>query len=61
MFLESGVKPIDYNSLLDDKKYVNMILHRKHFRKQTFNLKTECLNHTEFIIGLIEDELKKRK
>jgi hypothetical protein len=57
MFLDSGAKPVDYNSLLDDKKYINMILHRKHFRKQAFDLKTESLNHTKSIIKLIEDEL----
>lgn len=61
MFLESGAKPVDYNSLLDDKKYVNMILHRKHFRKQAFKMKTESLSHTAYIISLIEDELSERQ
>ncbi len=60
MFLESGAKPVDYNSLLDDKKYINMMLHRKHFRKQAFEFKTESLNHTAYIISLIEKELKER-
>ena len=60
MFTESGAKPVDYPALLEDKKYINMILHRKHFRKQAYELKTESLNHTEALIRLIEHELKKR-
>lgn len=60
-FLDSGAKPIDYNALMDDKKYVNMILHRKHFRKQAYELKTESLGQTELLLKKIELEFEKNK
>lgn len=57
MFTEFGAKPIDYNALLNDKKFINMILHRKHFRELVYKLKTESLNQTESLRRIIENEL----
>lgn len=58
MFLDSGAKPVDYNALLNDKSYVNMILHRKHFRVQALYLKTNCIRQTESVIVQIERVLE---
>ena len=61
-FLDSRcAKPVDYTALLNDQKYVNMILHRKHFRKQAHDLKTESLHQTELLLKKIEVEFEKNK
>jgi hypothetical protein len=56
-----GSKPVDYENLLDDASYTNMILNRKNFRNLAFILKSEALNHTESLLRLIESELKERE
>jgi hypothetical protein len=54
-------KPVDYEALLNDESYKNMLLHRKHFRELAYQLKSEALGQTESTMALIENELKKRK
>lgn len=56
-----GLIPIDYNALLKDKKYINVITNRLHFRKRGHGLKTEALGVTRSVIKLIEEELAVRK
>ena len=61
MFTELGAKPVDYTALLNDTKYINMILHRKHFREQAFDLKTASLKQTESLLKLIGNELPQKR
>ncbi len=49
----NGSKPNDYESLLNDTKFTNMVSHRTGFRKQSLDLKKDALIKTEALIALI--------
>jgi hypothetical protein len=46
--------PIDYEALLQDSTFKNMVVHRVHFRKLALRLKTEALEKTENMIVRID-------
>ncbi|MGB5227180.1 MAG: DUF6090 family protein [Eudoraea sp.] len=51
-------KPVDYEALLDDKSYINMITNRRHFRKLAAKVKSESLLRTETLLKHIDDYLE---
>ena len=51
------LKPTNYEALLEDTTYKNMVMHRVHFRKLALDLKTTALRETEELIKRIEMEL----
>ncbi|MFX0558590.1 hypothetical protein ACOCEA_17445 [Maribacter sp. CXY002] len=57
---EAGnLKPTNYEKLLDDTTYKNMVAHRAGFRAQALVLKRKALNNTKQLVELIELELQK--
>lgn len=50
-------KPVNYEALLNNVEYVNMLLHRKYFREQAIALKKNALAATKNLIGLIDTQL----
>ena len=58
-FLE--LKPTNYEALMDDATYKNMVAHRSHFRQLALNLKTKALQDTEVLVEKIMLELRKKQ
>ena len=54
------LKPTNYEALMDDTTYKNMVMHRVHFRKLALDLKTKALHITEELVEIIEVELNKK-
>jgi hypothetical protein len=55
------LKPTDYEALLDDTTYKNMVMHRAHFRKLALDWKTKALADTEEVVEMIVAELKQKE
>jgi hypothetical protein len=55
------LKPTNYEALMDDTTYKNMVAHRSHFRQKALNLKTKALQDTEALEEMIAAELKKNQ
>lgn len=51
------LKPTNYEALLEDTTYKNMVMHRLGFRKLALELKSTALRETEELIKRIEMEL----
>ncbi len=51
--------PTNYESLIEDTTYKNMVMHRVHFRKLSLDLKSQALQDTENLVKMIEIELDK--
>ena len=56
-----GIKPINYEALMDDTTYKNMVIHRSHFRKIALDVKTNALLDTEELVEMIVVELNKKQ
>jgi len=54
----NGNKPTDYNALLDDTTFKNMVIHRTGFRMQALELKRKALYDTEVLVEMIEKNKK---
>ena len=54
-------KPVDYEALLDDKKYTNMITNRRHFRELAVEVKGESLLLTEALLTQVDRYLEIHK
>ncbi|MCW5515470.1 DUF6090 family protein [Muriicola sp. Z0-33] len=50
--------PINYEDLMEDTTYKNMLMHRIHFRRLALELKTKALYHTEELVEMIEKSLE---
>lgn len=50
-------KPVDYEALLNDKTYINMITNRRHFRELAVKVKGESLDRTEALLRHIDHYL----
>lgn len=55
------LKPTNYEALMDDTTYKNMVTHRAGFRALALNLKIKVLNNTEALDELIMIEINKTK
>jgi hypothetical protein len=55
------LKPTDYEALLDDTTYKNMVMHRAHFRKLALDWKKKALADTEEVVEMIVAELKQKE
>jgi len=55
---DGTIKPVNYDALLDDPKYINMITNRMHFRELAVQVKGESLARTESLISHIDNYLK---
>ncbi len=55
------IKPINYEALMDDTTYKNMVIHRSHFRKLALDVKTNALHDTEELVEMIVVELNKKQ
>ena len=55
-----GLKPIDYDALLDDQQYHNMLKDRGHFRYQGASLKKDALEKTIVLKNQIKEYLEMR-
>lgn len=55
------LKPTNYEALMDDTTYKNMVMHRTHFRQLALNLKTLALQDTKKLVGMIAVELSKKQ
>ncbi|MBT8298076.1 MAG: hypothetical protein KJO52_07060 [Maribacter sp.] len=53
------LKPTNYEALMEDTTYKNMVMHRTHFRQLALNWKTKALHDTEALVEMIGVELKK--
>ncbi|PCJ94759.1 MAG: hypothetical protein COA50_10210 [Flavobacteriaceae bacterium] len=51
------LKPTNYEALMDDTTYKNMVMHRVHFRKLALELKAKALIETEELVEILEKEL----
>jgi hypothetical protein len=51
--------PTNYEALIEDTTYKNMVMHRVHFRKLALDLKSQALQDTEELVKMIEIELDK--
>ncbi|MGB5206026.1 MAG: DUF6090 family protein [Eudoraea sp.] len=51
-------KPVDYEALLNDKRYTNMITNRRHFRKLAALKKSESLLRTKTLLAHIDSYLE---
>ena len=51
------LKPTNYEALLEDTTYKNMVMHRLGFRKLALDLKSTALRETEELIERVEMEL----
>ncbi len=51
-------KPVDYEALLNDKTYTNMITNRRHFRELAVKVKGESIHHTESLLSHIDNYLE---
>ncbi|WP_445386468.1 DUF6090 family protein [Robiginitalea sp. IMCC44478] len=49
--------PTNYNALMEDTTYKNMVMHRVHFRHLSRDLKSQALRDTEELIEMIKSEL----
>lgn len=56
---EGDCKPTNYNELMDDTTFKNMVMHRTKFRNYAFALKNEALIDTEAMVKMIESKLNK--
>ena len=56
-----GSKPTNYDALLDDTTFKNMVMHRTGFRKQALKLKTEALYDTKTLVSMIEEKINRKK
>lgn len=54
------LKPTNYEALMEDSTYKNMVMHRTHFRQLALNWKTKALQDTEALIEMIAVELMKK-
>ena len=52
------LEPTNYEALMDDTTYKNMVMHRVHFRKLALELKTKALLDTEELVKMIEIKLE---
>lgn len=51
------LKPVDYEALLDDKTYTNMLTNRRHFREVAIQYKNESLVETKSLLTHIDTYL----
>jgi len=51
--------PINYEALMEDTTYKNMVMHRTHFRRLALDLKTKALHHTEKLVEMIDKAIEK--
>ena len=51
--------PTNYEALIEDTTYKNMVMHRSHFRMLALDLKSRALQDTKELVEMIETELKK--
>ena len=54
------LKPTNYEALMEDTTYKNMVVHRAHFRQLALNWKTKALHDTEELVEMIAEELRKK-
>lgn len=54
------LKPTNYEALMDDTTYKNMVMHRVHFRKLALELKSKALLETEELVEILEKELDRK-
>lgn len=54
---ETGNIPTNYNALLEDETFKNMLMHRTGFRKQALGLKKGALYDTEAVVKIIETKI----
>ena len=59
--VESGSYPNDYDALLNDKEFVNMLSNRGFLRSFSTRLKKEAVQKTNNVIELIDDQLNSNK
>jgi hypothetical protein len=59
--VESGNYPNDYENLLNDKEFVNMLSNRGFLRSESTILKKEAVQKTKNVIELIDDQLNSNK
>lgn len=57
---DTGNKPTNYDALLEDTTFKNMLANRTSFRRLALKLKTEALHDTEALDKLIMIEIKQR-
>lgn len=55
---ESTIIPVNYEALLNDQSYINMITNRRHFRIQAIKNKSESLLATESLLTRLNRYLK---
>lgn len=51
--------PTNYEALIEDTTYKNMVMHRSHFRKLALDLKSQALKDSEEMAKMIEKEFNK--
>ena len=51
------LKPTNYEALMNDTTYKNMVTHRAGFREVALNLKIKALHDTEELVEMIVVEL----
>jgi hypothetical protein len=54
---ENTIIPVNYEALLNDQTYINMITNRRHFRLQAVNNKSETLSATESLLSRLNQYL----
>ena len=52
------IKPVDYEALLNDRRYTNMITNRRHFRELAVQNKSVSLLRTETLLTQIDNYLE---
>lgn len=52
------LKPTNYQALLEDETYKNMIMNRVHFRKLALDLKEQALDKTQELLDLLPKDIK---
>jgi hypothetical protein len=55
------IKPVDYEALINDKRFTNMITNRRHFRELAALRKSESLGRTDSLLAHIDIYLELRK
>lgn len=56
-WVRDTVKPVDYEALLNDISYINMLTNRRHFRETAIQHKSESLRYSEALITHIDNYL----
>ncbi len=59
--INGQARPIDYDALLQDKEFTNMLSFRVSLREASTSDKIQAVNETQKLIEFIENELIKRK